>query len=1306
MAKYVFPENELRRIEKLKSYELMGLGKDPELDVFAQAACLITDCPAALIAMMEEETQRIQSCVGMELDTVARENTVCQYTIMSKQLLVIEDTFEDPRSSSNPLIREGNIRFYAGVPLLDDDGDALGTICVIDFQPKKLSDKQLHSLEELGKAVTKILLGKKRKVQAGYFSEIFHLTNNIICVLDEQYHVKEVNPAFTNALGFTRQSTLGKSIFSLLAEDAKSLELDLSRVEETKYGVQSTTSTQVENGHKIVIEWHFKYDHVNREILAFGRNVTKEREEKLKLENSERRFRNFFENAIGLMSMHDLEGNILSVNEKGREILGYEKDQVKDLNLKKLVPAHHVALVEQYLQRIAKEKEDSGMMVLQTRAGENISWLYHNMLETDETGRPYVVSTALNMTDRLRLENDLLHTKQILEQTNAVAQVGGWEVNLIENKVYWSDSTKLIHGVSLDFLPDFEHAIGFYEPQSQAKLRKVFEAAITDRKPYDTELRLLKQNGESIWVRVKGIPEFENDVCKRVFGIIQDIDHSKSLYLELERKESMLRAFVDYVPASVAMFDRDFNYISVSNQWLEDFHGGIRLAPNSNFFKLFPNIPENRKKIYLDALEGIPYKNVDEVIQAGGLEEGQHFNWEVRPWHLADGSIGGIIIFTQNITESVKINDELKRAKELADLASKAKSEFLANMSHEIRTPLNGVIGFSDLLLKTPLNDTQMQYLGYINESGNSLLNIINDILDFSKIESGKLELFVDQHNVYDIANQVINVVLYQAQRKEVELLLNIEQGLPALIWVDEARIKQVLVNLLGNAVKFTEEGEIEFKISKLPSNNDKLNLRFEVRDTGIGIPPEKQQRIFDAFTQEDSSVSKRYGGTGLGLTISNNLLKYMGSKLNLTSELGAGSTFYFDIEVSCEELEDEDTNLPLNRVLVVDDNANNRIILQHMLAYKDVESVLAENGMEALQLLMKGERFDVILMDYHMPILSGLETIEKIKELFKQQGEGIPLIVLHTSSEEHEVISAFRQEERSFCLLKPIKSDELYQTLRRAIQQNKEEANQLKSNANLSLSADSYGKGIQVLLADDNAVNMALNLRMMASIMPDAVLTEASDGAEAIRACEEQIFDLILLDVQMPEVDGIEATKRIRQMKPYEKTPIIGITAGNVSGEKERCLAAGMSDFLAKPIRQQDLFNALQHAMLSIAPEEKDEREYEDQTVHLDMSRLDEQAGDDPAFLSFFLNLVIKEISSSRQQIEDAKTEKDVKRIKELLHKLRGTSSTAGLIKLAEMTKELENNISSETNLQESFAAIEKEMDIGLKLIAKILNK
>lgn len=1302
MEQYPVPENELERIRQLKSYELLGLGKDPDLDVFAQAACLITDCPAALIAMMEEDTQRIQSCVGMELDTVERQNTVCQYTIMSKEVLVIADTFEDPRSATNPLIREGNIRFYAGVPLLDDEGHALGTICVIGFEPKSLSAKQVDSLGQLGKAVTKILLGKKRKVQAGYFEEVFHITNNMICVLDDQYRIKELNPAFSEVLRIEKNKVLGASFLTLLDNHDAGFQQRLKNLANIAEGIQYTTVTSQDEGRDVVIEWYFKYDAATLEIFGFGRNVTSEREEQLKLAVSERKFRNFFENAIGLMSMHDMEGNILAVNEKGRNLLKYSEEEAKHLNLKQLVPTHHLQAFDDYLKRILQNGEDSGMMILKSKDGEKIYWLYHNMLELDPEGKPYVVSTALNMTERIQLENDLLHTKQILEQTNTVAQVGGWEVNLDPQQVFWSDSTKLIHGVGKDFVPNFDHAVGFYDEESQVKLTGIFEEATQHGCSFDVELRLRQQEGEIIWVRVKGIPEFDNGTCKRVFGIIQNIDTSKNLYLELERKEAMLRAFVDYVPASVAMFDRDFRYVSVSHQWMEDFHKDMDNMLDQNLFDVFPNIPENRKNIYYDALEGKSYKNVDELIDVDDYVEPQHFNWEVRPWNLSDGSVGGIIIFTQNITESVAVNLELKKAKELADLASKAKSEFLANMSHEIRTPLNGVIGFSDLLLKTPLNDVQKQYLNYINESGSSLLNIINDILDFSKIESGKLELYIDKFNVYDLAHQVINVVLYQAQRKDVELLLNIEQGLPASIWVDEARIKQILINLLGNAVKFTEKGEIELKIEKRSSDESKITLRFSVRDTGIGIPVEKQQRIFDAFTQEDSSVSKRYGGTGLGLTISNNLLKYMGSKLCLESKLDKGSDFYFDLEIPYEEGGiEEDEELPLKRVLIVDDNANNRTIIQHMLTYRGIDSVLAENGLAALQLLMSGERFDVILMDYHMPILSGLETIEKIKELFYKQEESIPLIVLHTSSEEHEVISAFRQQERSYCLLKPIRSDELYLTLRKAIQQSKADVNHLGQDSDSGTTV--YQQQARVLLADDNSVNMALNLRMMTSIMPNADLIEVTNGGDAIEKCLHSKFDLILMDVQMPGVDGIEATKQIRLLTGYAAIPIIGISAGNVRGEREKCLEAGMSEFLPKPIRQHDLYTVLQQFIQKQVFEQKEADVFND---HLDMDTLKEQIGDDVSFKSFFLDLVIKEIKQAWFQLENVRESEDIERMKVILHKLRGTASTAGLKKLSMLTSNLEKELSSSNPGLDLLDDIKQEIEIGLQLITNLLNE
>ncbi len=1305
MNKYPVPGNEAERQERLKIYDLLNLGKDPDLDVFAEAACLIADCPASLIAMMELETQTIQSCVGMSLDFVARKDTVCQYTIMNREILVINDTLLDDRSSSNPLIIQGGIRFYAGVPLIDEMGFVLGTICVIDYQPKTLSEHQIHSLKKLGEAVTKILISKRKNIQAEYFSETFAITNNIICVLDNGFKLKNVNPAFENVFQLNKNEAVEKDFIGLLGENNKKLKEIFKELPVTENGIDYTTHTVIKGAEDIIIEWHLKKNIGKTEIFCFGRNITTERQERQKLESSERRFRNFFENAIGLMSMHDMDGNILSVNEKGREVLKYTKEETTSLNLKDLVPADHIAPLNQYLKRIAANKEDSGMMILQAKDGEKIYWMYHNMVETDETGASYVVSTALNMTERIQLEKDLINTKKILEQTSSVAQVGGWEMNLKSHKIFWSESAKDIHNVDKSFVPDFDTSVGFYEEESEKKIHFLLNRAIEEGISYDEELQLKRADGTVIWVRVKGIPEFEGEDCVRVFGIIQDIDEAKKTYLELERKEAMLQSFINNVPASVAMFDKNLNHVSVSKRWKGEFHQDMQEIIGKNLFDIYPNVSEERKQIYKDALQGIPYKNENQIFEIVGFDEPQHFNWEVIPWKMIDGEIGGVIIFTQNITNSVKINEELKKAKQLADLASKAKSEFLANMSHEIRTPLNGVIGFSDLLLKTPLNDLQVQYLNYINESGNSLLNIINDILDFSKIESGKLELFIDKYNIYDLANQVVNVVLYQAQRKDLELLLNIEQGLPRTLWLDESRIKQVLINLLGNAVKFTGQGEIELKIEKLKNDEKKVTLRFSVRDTGIGIPVEKQQRIFDAFTQEDSSVSKKYGGTGLGLTISNNILKYMGSNLSLKSKIGEGSVFFFDLEVPYEvEDLDDISDLEIERVLIVDDNENNRMILKYMLEYKNIKSELAGNGLEAIQLLMQGERFDVILMDYHMPILSGLETIDKIKELFKKQGEMTPLIVLHTSSEEHEVISSFRQDEKSYCLLKPIKSDELYTTLSRAIQYTKKDIEVPVANTITDQSV--FVQPLKVLLADDNPVNMALNQRMMSSLTPNATLVEVVNGQEALDQCKKEQFDIVLMDVQMPVMDGIEATKHIRLLSNYANVPIIGVTAGSVTGEKEKCIDSGMTDFLPKPLRQNDLLNMLKKYLAHEDGEEEKPKEEVSVEEYLNMDMLKEQIGDDEGFKTFFLNLVIQELGQSSGKLKQIVQERDLESAKAFLHKLKGTSGTAGLFKLSKVAADWEKNIDHNSDYEKMEVAIKKEITIGENLIHKLINQ
>ncbi|MCY0979245.1 response regulator [Chryseobacterium wangxinyae] len=1300
MLNYTLSDNELERLKKLEYFDLLNLGKDPQFDIFAETACLIADCPVSLISIMESEMQTVQSCVGLEIDSVARENTICQYSISTGEIIIINDTLLDERTRLNPLVLQGGIRFYVGIPFFDDERFALGTICVIDYKPRAITDSQITALKKLSDVISKLLTARRKTIYAEYFQQIFNISNNLICVLDDKLKFKNFNPVVEKIFLLKKAEVIGRSFTEIFGEPNK----DLSTMKDLMKGAQEASFTTYKNsddGSSVIVEWVFKLNQELSEIFCFGTNITKESEEKRQLESSERRFRSFFENAIGLMSMHDMDGNILAVNEKGREMLHYSVDEVENLNLKDLVPEHNWPSLQEYLNRIKKEREDFGTMILKAKNGVEQVWMYHNLVELDEEGKPYIISTALNVTERMTLEKDLVHTKKILEQTSSVAQVGGWEVNLKKNTLFWSQSTKEIHKIGNDYQPDLETAIGFYTDDSRERVEFLFNRAVNEGIPYDDEFQLVRNDGVTIWVRVKAIPEFEDGVCIRVFGIIQDIDVFKKMFLDIAKKEAMMQSFVTYVPVAVAMFDKDLNYISVSSKWKDEFKMNENDIIGKNLFAVSPNIPVERKEIYHAALQGKTYINEDFAIHLSGTEEIQHLDLKVGPWYLSDNEIGGVIVSVQNITTAVKTNEELKNAKKMADIASKAKSEFLANMSHEIRTPLNGVVGFSDLLLRTPLNDIQTQYLNYINESGENLLNIINDILDFSKIESGKMELLIDQSDVYDMVSQVINVILYQSQKKNIELLLNIEPGLPKTILLDEARLKQILINLLGNAVKFTEKGEIELKVEKLSMDDENIVLRFSVRDTGIGIPLEKQNHIFDAFTQENSSISKRYGGTGLGLTISNNILGYMGSHLSLVSTHEKGSEFFFDIEIPYEiSKSSEYDDLTIKKVLVVDDNEANRIILQHMLTYKNIESTLASNGMEALQILLRGDRFDVILMDYHMPVISGLETITKIRELFNEKKETSPLVILHTSSEEHDVINSFRKEDDSYFLLKPIKSDDLYRTLKRLSQS---KVTEVAAPEHLEKHCFPFMEKLEVLLVDDNPVNMVLNNRMMKSLMPDVHLTEVVNGLEAVEECKKKDFSVILMDVQMPVMNGIEATKQIRLLPGYENVPIIGVTAGNVLGEKEKCLESGMNDFLPKPLRQANLSEMLKKY---IAIEQ--DMGVEGQAViatekYINMDMFREQIGDDDDFKTIFLNLVIKELIQTKDDIGNAAAVKDAVSAKIILHKLKGTAGTTGLFRLSECALRWEKKADENIDFSDMEKEVNEEITIGLNIIKSL---
>jgi signal transduction histidine kinase/response regulator RpfG family c-di-GMP phosphodiesterase len=516
----------------------------------------------------------------------------------------------------------------------------------------------------------------------------------------------------------------------------------------------------------------------------------------------------------------------------------------------------------------------------------------------------------------------------------------------------------------------------------------------------------------------------------------------------------------------------------------------------------------------------------------------------------------------------------LEEATARAEAASKAKSEFLVNMSHEIRTPLNGVIGFTDLLKHTPLSPVQLEYVENANVSGHTLLGIINDILDFSKIEAGMFHLEMIRIDLIDLLEECTDIVKYSAGKKDLEILLNIDTSTPRFVVTDPIRLKQILANLLGNAVKFTENGEVELKVRYEQLTNNKGKLFFAVRDTGIGISDTSKDKLFKAFSQADSSTTRKFGGTGLGLIISDMIAQKMGSKIQFDSTLGEGTTFYFEIVAETEISEISETGRPLQlrNCLIIDDNSINRMILENMLGRWHIVCKSVDSGLSALRLLETSEHFDCIICDYTMPKPGGLETIQLIREQLKLTTKMPQIILLYPSNDCSDILKKCDELGIPFRISKPIKKRDLYNCLLQNNAPSPDRTTTVFNDDGAKHSLHQNEKKQKILIVEDVKMNMLVITTLLGKILPFAELIEVSNGSEAVRMFKEIRPDLILMDVQMPEMDGLEATRQIRilEQNSYRHVPIIALTAGAFKEEQEKCLIAGMDEFLTKPINPE----------------------------------------------------------------------------------------------------------------------------------------
>jgi PAS domain S-box-containing protein len=1054
---------------------------------------------------------------------------------------------------------------------------------------------------------------RRAEAEARRLALVASRTANAVMLLDANRQIEWVNESFERFFGYRFAEVKGRRPGDFLpgpetsSETIAAIETAVARGGPFKGEVLNYTKTGEQRWVELDVQPFTDANGKVTGFMALQLDLTERKRIEHDIAQKEAEFRFIFESApIGLSWLWvGADGSRRRLtNDAHLRIIGLTKEQMHDSGIfRRITHPDDWARQQTLYEKLERGEIDRFSLTKRYHrldgTDASVELTFHRF--RDRRGGYQEVSTLVDLTPLKRAQEELERKEAQFRFIFEAAPIGVSWRRVSPN----GDTIRLINDAHLRLCgitrEDLKQAGTFKRisfPEEYEKQQALYESLSAGViHEFSLEKRYRHADGTIVWVVLTQQRKNYPDGTFDELSTVVDITERKRAEMKLVQEQARFRSIFEMVPVGLSWF---IVGRQSETHMVNTAHTRITGVPFAR-----------RHEVTLYALATHPEDNLRQQEVTARLQRGEidRFSIEKRYMH-PDGEVVWAILNVQiisdpvtgerqqiaslvDITELKRQAVELNRAKEAAEAANLAKSQFLAMMSHEIRTPMNGVIGMTSLLLDSSLTEEQRDYVETIRHSGDALLTIINDILDFSKIESGRLNLEEVEFDVRECIEAALDLLAPKCAEKNIDLLYEVADGVPSVARGDPTRLRQILVNLLGNAVKFTERGEVALKVQAAPRDEGKVELSFAVRDTGIGIGREGLTRLFQSFSQVDASTTRRFGGTGLGLVISKRLAEMMGGHMWVESELGKGSIFYFGIVVEPLRsrprawLAPNPANLAGRSLLVVDDNATNRRILEELATTWGMRARAFASGAEALAAL-KGERFDVAVLDMHMPEMDGATLAQEIRKLENQDGAAssspLPLVLLSSLGSREAVrdpslFAAF--------LTKPTKPNLLLETLARVLKPDSpaQRAGSVHPFIAARVPAEPT-RHERLLLAEDNAVNQKVALLMLAKLGFRADV--AADGHEVLEAVQRQRYDIILMDVQMPEMDGLEASRRISQRWPARRDRpwIIALTANAMEGDRDACIAAGMDDYISKPIKSAELAAALARACAELAKE------------------------------------------------------------------------------------------------------------------------